>query len=200
MEKPAPSEHPIHPLIAQRWSPRSFSQQPVDPEALVTLFEAARWSASCYNDQPWNFLVATQEDPAYQKLFECLVPANQVWVKHAPVLGSAIAQTTFKRNGKPNDWALYDLGQAMATLAIQATSMGLFVHQMAGFDPEKLIQTFHLDPIFKPMVLFVIGYPGDPETLPTDLQTSEVGPRSRYPLSQFVFSEAWGQPGGFLFS
>jgi nitroreductase len=199
MEKPAPSERPIHPLIAQRWSPRSFSDQPVAPETLGALFEAARWSASCFNDQPWNFLVATQADPGYQKLFECLVPANQGWAKQAPVLGAAIAQTTFKHNGKPNDWALYDLGQAMATLAIQATSMGLFIHQMAGFDSEKLMQAFHLDPIFKPMALFVVGYPGDPERLSADLQVSERGSRSRYPLTQFVFSEAWGQPAGFLF-
>ncbi|MEN9204700.1 MAG: nitroreductase family protein [Thermostichales cyanobacterium SZTDM-1c_bins_54] len=199
MEKVAPAAHPIHPLIAQRWSPRSFSSTPVAPEVLAQVLEAARWAASCYNDQPWIFIVARREQPQlYQKALACLVPFNQAWAQSAPVLMIALAQKTFKHNGKPNDWHEYDLGQAVATLCLQATALGLQVHQMAGFEPETVIRTFHVPDHVVPKVMIALGYPGDPAHLPEDLRERELAPRSRYPLSSFVYGETWGSPAEFV--
>ncbi|MEE3718981.1 nitroreductase family protein [Tumidithrix elongata RA019] len=194
MEKPAVTDFEIHDAIAQRWSPRAFDRKPVEAEKLNKLFEAARWSASCFNDQPWNFIVATQTDTiAYQQLLDCLVPANIVWAQAAPVLILAVARKAFKHNGKPNDWAEYDCGQAVATLSVQATSMGLVLHQMAGFMADKAIATFKLPENFKPMAAIALGYPGELSSLPPDLQAKETATRDRYPLSSFVFTGEWGK-------
>ncbi len=198
MEKPAVTDHEILPSIAQRWSPRAYASTPVEAEKLCSLFEAARWSASCFNDQPWNFIVATKvETLAYQQILECLVPFNQAWAQAAPVLIVAIASQNFKHDGKPNAWGEYDLGEAVATLAVQATSMGLQMHQMAGFEPEKVISTFKLPAHFKPMASIALGYPGEVSSLPPDLQERETAARSRHPLSSFVFTGEWGQPASF---
>lgn len=198
MEKVAHPDHPILPLITQRWSPRTFSPQPLGSDTLASLFEAARWSASSYNAQPWSFFVATQDQPeAYQKLLDCLIPFNQAWAKQAPVLVAIIAQLNFKHNGKPNGWAHYDAGQSAAILSLQATSMGLFVHQMAGFEPDKVTQLLSLSEEFQPAAMMAIGYPGDPASLPAELQEQELAPRIRQPLSSFVFAGSWGQPAPF---
>ncbi len=202
MEKPAVTNYEIHPLLAKRWSPRAFANTPVEIEKLRSLFEAAHWAASCFNDQPWNFIVATKSEPeAFQKILDCLVPGNSTWAQAAPVLIIAVAQTTFKHNNSPNKWGEYDLGQAAATLTIQAVSMGLFLHQMGGFDADKVIATFKLPENTKPMAAIALGYPGDPNSLSPDLQEKELAPRSlasRHPLSSFVFTGEWGSPSPFL--
>ncbi len=199
MDKPASTQYPILQTVADRWSPRAFSTQAVEPEKLCSVFEAARWAASCFNDQPWTFIVATQADSeAYQQLLNCLMPGNVVWAQQAPVLIAAIAQETFKHNSKPNGWAQYDLGQSVATLVLEATRLGLRAHQMAGFEPDKVISTFNLAPEFKPMAMVALGYAGDPNALPDDLKTKELAPRTRRDLSDFVFSGQWGHPAPFL--
>lgn len=199
MEKPAVTDHEILPLIAKRWSPRSFASTPVEPEKLCSLFEAARWSASCFNDQPWSLIVATQADTVnYQKLLDCLVPGNQAWAQAAPVLMLVLAQKTFKHNGSPNQWGEYDTGQAIGTLAVQATSMGLFLHQMGGFEADKAIAAFKLPEHVKPMAAAALGYAGEISNLPPDLQEKELTPRSRHPISSFVFTGEWGKPTSFV--
>ncbi len=199
MEKIASADHPIHPLIAQRWSPRAFSNTPVPRDVLAQVLEAARWAASCYNDQPWMFVVARQDQPDfYQKVLECLVPFNQSWAKSAPVLMIGLAQKTFKHNGKPNDWHEYDLGQAVANLCVQATALGLQVHQMAGFDPAAVVSTLAVPETVTPKVMIALGYPGDPAQLPEDLREKELAARSRYPLTSFVYGPTWGSPADFL--
>lgn len=199
MHKPASTNHPILPVIADRWSPRAFQSRLVSRDALCSLFEAARWSASCFNDQPWTFFVATHEDPqGYARVLDWLVPFNQDWAKQAPVLMAGIARTAFRHNGKPNDWAIYDLGQAVATLSVQATHLGLHLHQMAGFDAEKVTGSLNLDEHHKPVVMLALGYIGDPDTLPEGLQKKEREPRERLPLSEFVFAEDWGKGASFL--
>lgn len=199
MEKPAITDHQIHPLIAQRWSPRAFDSKLVETEKLAQLFEAARWSASCFNDQPWTFIVATKDDTVnYQKLLDCLVPANVVWAQVAPVLGLVVAQKNFKHNGKPNSWGEYDAGQAAATLALQATALDLVTHQMGGFDAAKAIATFNIPETARPIAAIAIGYAGDTSNLPPDLQERETAPRDRQPLSSFVFTGEWGSSATFV--
>src|SRR5262245_60647726 len=107
MERPAPTDHPIHELLARRWSPRAFDARPIEPEKLSSLFEAARWAPSSFNEQPWSFLLARREEPAsFARMLECLVDANQAWAKDAPVLILTVARLRFTRNGAENRHAL----------------------------------------------------------------------------------------------
>jgi nitroreductase len=129
--------------------------------------EATRCTASCHNEQPWYFIVVTQENPTeLNQLLSCLVEANQVWVKHAPVLMIAVAKLNFEKNGNPNCHAFYDVGAAVCTLTIQATSLRLFVHQMGGFEASKTRELYNIPEGYEPITAIAIGYPGDPQTLP----------------------------------
>jgi nitroreductase len=199
MNKPATVDHPIHELIRERWSPRAFSDKPIPAAVLRSLFEAARWSPSSSNEQPWAFIVATKEDSAtHAKLLSTLVEANQTWARNAPVLAIAVSELVFARNGRPNRNAFYDTGAAVAHLTTQATAHGLFVHQMAGFDPQKAIEVFSIPAGWEPIAAFVIGYPGDIQSLPETLRERELAARTRKPLTEFVMSGNWGQPASFL--
>ena len=199
MHKPAVTDHPVHEFIRERWSPRAFSEKPVPAEVLRSLFEAARWAPSSNNEQPWAFIVATKEDhEAHAKLVSTLVEFNQVWAKHAPVLAIAVSELAFARNGHPNRNAFYDTGAAVSGLTAEAISRGLLVHQMAGFDPQKAIELFSIPAGWEPIAAFVIGYPGDPQSLPETLRDRELAPRTRKPLADFVMSGNWGQPAPFL--
>ena len=199
MQKPAPAQHPIHDLLRHRWSPRAFSGKPVSPDILRSLFEAARWAPSSSNEQPWAFLVATRDDPQnHAKMLSTLVEFNQAWAQHAPVLAIAVAEMAFERTGKPNRNAFYDTGAAVADLSLEATSRGLFVHQMAGFDPHKAIELFEIPSGWEPIAAFVIGYPGDLESLPEKLREREIAPRERKPLANFVMTGSWGKTAAFV--
>jgi len=191
MEKPADTTREIHDLIRRRWSPRAFADTPVDPQTLEVLFEAARWAPSCFNDQPWEFLVAEQDGDStfHQQLLMALVEDNRVWAKHAPVLGCSIARTEFNFNGKPNDHARHDVGLAMENLVLEALNQGLYVHQMAGFDPDTVREEFSLPDNREPVAMFALGYPGDPEQLPEELAEAERSSRERKSRDQFVFTE-----------
>ncbi len=195
--KSAPVDYPVHELIASRWSPRAFDpQRSVTETQLCQVLEAARWSASCSNEQPWQFLVTTHNDrDAYAKLLGCLVPANAVWAQNAPVLLLVLARTTFQRNDNPNNWAWYDAGQAVASLVIQATALGLVAHQMAGFDPELAVTQFNIPATVCPIAVIALGYGADPSTLPSpELQERERAPRTRLQLAEFTFGNQWGIP------
>ncbi|HXH67588.1 MAG TPA: nitroreductase family protein [Candidatus Limnocylindrales bacterium] len=199
MHNPAPTQHPVHDLIKHRWSPRAFSGQPIPPEILRSLFEAARWAPSSSNEQPWAFLVATSHDKEnHARMLSTLVEFNQGWAKHAPVLAIAVSEMAFAKTGKPNRNAFYDTGSAVAHLSMEATSRGLFVHQMAGFDPHKAIELFEIPTGWEPISAFTVGYPGDPETLPDTLRQRELAPRERKTLDSFVMSGHWGNPASFL--
>ena len=199
MHNPAKTDYPVHDLIQNRWSPRAFSDNPVSPETLRSLFEAARWAPSSSNEQPWAFIVGTKDDlETHSKILSTLVEFNQGWAKHAPVLAIAVSQMEFARNKTPNRNAFYDTGAAVAHLTAEATSRGLFVHQMAGFDPQKAIEVFHIPKGWEPIAAFAIGYPGDPNALPDKLRERELAPRSRKPISEFVMSSDWGHPAKFL--
>ncbi len=199
MHNPAASEHPLHALNQNRWSPRAFADKPVADDVLRSLFEAARWAPSSNNEQPWAFIVATKADhTSFANVLSTLVEFNQSWAKHAPVIGIAVSEMEFARNQHPNRNAFYDTGAAMAYLTIEATARELYVHQMAGFDPHKAIEQLHIPKGWEPIAAFVLGYGGDPGSLPEQLRDRELAPRSRKPLSEFVMSGTWGHPADFL--
>ena len=194
-KRPAPAAAPIHDLISNRWSPRAFDARAVEPEKLRSLFEAARWAASSYNAQPWSFIVATKDDPEnFKRVLETFVEFNQGWAKNAPVVGLSVAAHKMPHDGSQNRHAFHDVGQAATTLALQATALGLQVHQMAGIIPDKARQIFSIPPDYEAVAGFAIGYPGHPMTLPEGrLRDTETGVRQRKPVSEFVFAGKWGQ-------
>jgi nitroreductase len=195
MEKTAETQVPIHDLHRRRWSPRAFLDLPVEPDKLLSLFEAARWAASASNEQPWAFLVATRQEPEnYAAMLGVLVEFNRGWADKAPVLILTLAHTQFEKDGKPNRHAFYDLGQAVANLSLQATSLGLEAHQMAGFNAETARESFHVPAGWEPVSVIALGYPGSPDSLPEKLRQREISQRTRKPLESFVFTGAWGHP------
>jgi nitroreductase len=195
MEKRAKTEHPIEDVIARRWSPRAFEERRVEPEKLKSLLEAARWAPSSNNEQPWRFIVASKADAPteHERLVACLVEGNRKWAFRAPILMLSVASLNFEDDGKPNRHAYHDTGMAVANLLLQATALGLQVHQMAGFDVQKARETCLIPTGFDPVAMIVLGYPGDPAILPDYLREREMKPRERQPISDFVFSMKWGQ-------
>lgn len=194
-KKIAETIFPIHEIIGRRWSTRAFSDLPVEPEKLVTILEAARWAASSANEQPWAFLVATKDDPKnHEALAGVLVDSNRTWAEKAPVLILAFAHTQFSKNGNPNRYAFHDVGQAVANLSLQATALGLKVHQMGGFRAEAAQERFAVPADWQPVSVIALGYPGDPESLEEKLREREIAQRQRKPLDTFVFSGSWGHP------
>ena len=182
-------------VIRERHSPRVFTARQVTPQELERLFEAARWAASCFNEQPWQFVFATRDDgEGFVDILSTMVPFNQGWAKGADVVGIAVARDTFRQNGKPNGWAGYDTGAAMAQLAAQATAEGLVVHQMGGFDPAKAREVLRIPEGFTPMAAFAIGEAGDPASLPPEVAAKEV-PSERRPAAEFLFRGRWGAGG-----
>jgi len=195
MQKMAETQAPIHELIGRRWSPRAFSDRPVEPDKLLSLFEAARWAASASNEQPWAFLVATRQDSKnYEEMLNVLVDSNRSWANKAPVLIQTFAHTRFEKDGRSNRHAFYDLGQAAANLSLQATALGLMTHQMAGFNVEASREHFAVPDGWEPVSMIALGYPGDPESLTEKLREREIAQRRRKPLESFIFSGAWGHP------
>ena len=194
LQKPAETAAPIHDLLRHRWSPRAFDSRPVEPEKLRALFEAARWAASSYNAQPWFYIVATKDDPEnYKRVLDSFVEFNQGWAKNAPVVALSVARMKFEHNGEPNNHAFHDVGQATANLALEATNLGLQIHQMAGILPEKARQIFNIPAGYEAVAGIAIGYPGNPESLPDHLRQREMAPRERKPVASFVFTGSWGK-------
>jgi nitroreductase len=166
----------------------------IEPEKLRSLLEAARWAPSSYNEQPWSFIVATKDGPEeHGRLLSCLVEGNVRWAQHAPVLMLSVATLAFERNQKPNRHAFHDVGLAVENLVIQGMTLGLFVHQMAGFHVNKAREEYGIPEGHEPVAAIAIGYLGDPGRLPDDLRERELAPRTRKPMESFVFSGRWGQ-------
>ena len=182
-------DHPIHALFIKRSSPYAFDPaRPVDAATVQSLFEAARWTMSSYNAQPWRYIVGVRGDgtDTWEKVHACLVEGNQPWAKHAPVLALGLAKTTFDHNGKPNAAAEHDLGAASAFLTLEAVSRGLCVHQMIGIEPDKVIATFAPGPDIKPLTGLAIGYQGEPGLIPAAYAERDRQPRTRLAQSQFL--------------
>ena len=184
----------IHPLITKRRSIVSFTKHRLSNEDLLLLFEAAKWAPSSYNIQPWRFLYAHNEDSdEFRKFYGLLDPANQEWAGNASVLALSVAETISRYKGRPNRFAFHDLGMAVGNMLIQATSMGLYVHQMGGYDVEKAREIFHIPEDFEPAAMIAIGYRGEIDNLPVNLRRKELAVRKRNELENFVFKADWGK-------
>lgn len=196
--KPAPSSVEIHPLIQDRWSPLSFRPEPLTKLQIQQLCEAARWAPSSYNDQPWSFLMAPRDDEIeFSRLLSCLADANQVWAQHAGLLVLAIARTTLTRNGHPNRFGMHDTGMATIQLVLQAEAMGLKAHLMGGYNAAQARAIYEIPESFEPAAVMAIGFPGEVEKLPSELQQRERSERSRRSLDQMIFTGKFEQPFRF---
>lgn len=181
----------IHDLLRKRRSTRAFQARPVEREKLRRLFEAARWAPSSSNEQPWRFIVATQEHPEdFAALLGTLAEGNRVWAQYAPVLVISVTKK-LKGDGRDNRHAFYDVGQAVTSLILQAVEEGLLARQMGGFSPDKAREVLNIPEGYEAVSVIALGYPGDPANLPEDVRAKESAARTRKPLSEIVFGGAW---------
>lgn len=181
----------IHDLLRRRRSTRAFQTRPVEREKLQRLFEAARWAPSSSNEQPWRFIVATQDRPEeFSALLSTLGEGNRVWAQYAPVLVISVAKK-LKGDGRDNRHAFYDVGQAVTSLILQAVEEGLLARQLGGFSPDKAREALNIPEGYEAVSVIALGYPGDPASLPEEVLVKEKTPRTRKPLSEIVFGGAW---------
>ena len=198
-EKTASPDYPIHEPLAARWSPYAFEDRRVPEADVRSLFEAARWAPSSFNEQPWRYLVATQDDPEpFQRLLSCLVEGNQIWAKAAPVLALGVVSLRFALNAQDNRAAVHDLGLAAGNLLVEATVRGLLVHQMIGILPDQAREIYGIPEGFEAWTGLAIGYKGDPTSLPARLRERDLAPRQRKHQREFVFSGRWENPSSLV--
>jgi nitroreductase len=185
----------IHPLLKTRYSPRAFLDKQIPIDVLMRVFEAARWSPSCNNDQEWFYIVGRKnEGPDFDRICSVLKEGNRRWACAAAVLAMLCGRKTFSSGTAPNKWYAYDCGQSAAHLTFQAAAEGIMVHQMAGFEPEKTVSEFSIPEGFAPLAAIAMGYAGEVSILPPDLAAREIAERTRRPQAEFVFGAAWGKP------
>jgi nitroreductase len=187
-------DHPVEPLFVARWSPRAMSSEPLTHEEMLTLFEAARWAPSTYNEQEWRFLYARRETPQWSVFFDLLVEGNRAWCRQAALLVVILAHKVFSKNGKPNPVHLFDSGCAFENLALQGTAMGLVVHGMQGFDFDKARTVLGVPDDYAVAAMFAAGRPGDPKELAQHLQERET-PSDRKPVKQIICEGAFAFGG-----
>lgn len=173
-------------IIEKRWSPRAFSNNALEAKEVKQIFTAASWAASANNEQPWSYIYALNGTSGFENLWNCLSEGNKPWTKNVPLIFVALYRTTFKRNGKPNPWALHDLGMANSQLLLQAASHDIYGHLMAGFDADKTKQVLELDVDLVPACFGVLGYLGDPDSLEEPYKSREKAERTRIGISEFV--------------
>jgi nitroreductase len=183
-----PARTALHPLLADRRSPRAFAAaHELDDTALTALLEAARWAPSANNSQPWRFGVARRGEPAFDALFEALMPGNQLWAGNASAL-VLVAATDVDSTGRPMRWARYDTGQAVAHLTVQAQAQGLVVHQLGGFEPAAAARAFALPDGATPVVVVAVGVHDPDVALPEPLAERERAPRVRRALEELMLT------------
>lgn len=178
-------DHPVERLFVDRWSPRSFLPEPMPESDLLTLFEAARWAPSSYNNQPWRLLYARRGRPEWPLFFDLLEEGNKAWAKNAAVLVLFVSNTKFDHNGKPSVTHSFDCGAAWQNLALQATLLGYVVHGMQGFDTRKAPGVLDIPADFQVEAMVAVGKQGPKEALPPEIQARE-NPNSRRPITETV--------------
>jgi nitroreductase len=196
--KHAPVSTGVEDLILKRWSPRSFTDKTISSADLTKIFTAASWAASSNNEQPWRFLIGRKGDDTYAKILDSLVEFNQQWARTAPVLLISAGKKTFApkepgKPGAPNHYALHDTGAASATMSLEAIALGIHTHGMGGIDRDKARAHFNIPEDFEVGAAWALGYLGDPSVLSGSQQVAETSPRTRKPLSDFLFN-GWDQP------
>lgn len=193
-QKLASPDRAVHDWIRVRWSPYAFSPREVSSQDLLALFEAARWAPSSYNEQPWRYIIATRDQSEqFDTVISCLAEGNRPWARRAPVVGIGMTRVVFERNGEPNRAAVHDLGLASAFLTLEATSRGLYVHQMIGILPERVRLVYQLPDDVEPYTGLAIGYLGDPDGLEEPYRQRDLAARTRRPLASFLFSGRYGE-------
>jgi nitroreductase len=175
----------INSIILNRWSPRSMTGEELDNDTLMSLFEAARWAPSSFNNQPWRFIYAKRNTKYWDTIFDLLVESNKVWAKNAGILIVVISNKNFEYNGKFSITHQYDAGAAWENLALEATSRGLIAHGMQGFDYQKARDRLEIPEDFDVMAMIAIGKKGPKENLPPNLQQKE-NPNDRKPLNEII--------------
>ena len=184
---------PIQDTIQARWSPYGFSPQTLPASELRAVFEAARWSPSSYNEQPWRFIAARREDgELFDRLLGCLVEFNRGWAQHASALALGIVVRDFANRDARNPAAEHDLGLATAHLMLEAAARGLATHGMIGIDPARAREAFSIPDGFDPLTAIALGYVGEPPGFPDKLRDRDAAPRERKALAEFVFGDEWG--------
>lgn len=181
-------------LLDQRWSRRSFSDQPLTGKEIGEIFDAGRQVASCYNEQPWRIILAGKEDNHYQDLFDCLVEFNQKWCKTAPCLAVALGKLKFDKNGKENRHAFHDVGAFLSVASLRAMELGIYTHEMAGFSADKVREKLNIPDGYEPITMFTLGRPGNEDELPQQIAEKENPNSSRNGINTFLFSGEWGDP------
>lgn len=176
----------MHPLIGERYSPRAFTDRDISADELQLLLEAARLAPSSLNEQPWRFLVVRQGQEGHAEMLAAMNTSNRIWADKAPVLMLTLTRPRLVRNELENPHAWHDLGLAVMQLTIQATAIGIGVHQLGGFDPEKARTSFNIPAEFDLVSMIVLGFPGDPDQLPEKLRERELSRSVRKPLAEFV--------------
>jgi nitroreductase len=181
----------LHEILRDRWSPRAYSDRAIEPEKLHSIFESARWAASCFNEQPWRFVTATRDDAAgFARVLSLLVEKNQEWAKSAWLIGFTAGKKTFTHNGSPDRYGFYDVGAAGACLAIEATAIGLQAHFMGGFDIARARAEFGVPEDFEVGAAFTVGYVPEGAVPPPT--------RQRKPLAEIAFGTEWGKAADFV--
>jgi len=185
-QKKAKTIFPVLELLRERWSPRSFAPDPISEIQMNTLLEAASWSFSASNLQPWYYYYSHRGTSGFDTMLSCLAPGNQVWAKNAAVLMVSLAKK-YREPGKPNIWSKHDLGAANMSLVLQAQSMNIHGHLMAGFDSGKIVETIGIDAsAYEPVACIALGYRGDPEKLDSPLRERELEVRTRKPITEIA--------------
>jgi nitroreductase len=187
---------PIHPLLASRWSGVAFDpDRPIGEDELRSMIEAARWAPSAFGDEPWRFVVCNKatSPESWRRAFECLGEGNKAWCENVPVLLLVCHDTALTRNDKPNPWAQYDAGAASVSLALQAASLGIMVHQMAGFDTEAAREVFNVPERYIPLVMVAAGYQVAEVNIAERFVDRENGSRARNPIGESFFAGTWGE-------
>jgi nitroreductase len=198
IRKPAETLQPIHELLAQRWSGRAFQpERALTPAEIVTLSEAARWAPSCFNDQPWRYILWDRfgDDDSWQQAFDCLSEGNRAWVQDTSLLMVACADSEFAaRPGRPNRFGQYDTGAASMAICLQASAMGLMAHQMAGFDAKRLRATFAIPDRYEIMAMIAVGAPVEScDAIRDAIRERELAPRTRKVVGEHFFAGKWGR-------
>jgi nitroreductase len=187
--KTAKTDHPINGLIAKRWSARAFSTRPVEKSKLLSILEAARWAPSSRNEQPWRYIVFTNENPEKLKQAQSVLKDINNYAKRAPILICAISLKTYNVNKSNNRLHFHDLGAANENMFLESFNQGLIMHEMGGFDVQKAKEVFNIPEEFEMGIMIAIGYQGTYDVLPESLVKKASIPRERKSLSEIAFLE-----------
>src|ERR687884_1725437 len=190
--KPAETDHPINELIAKRWSARAFSTRAVERSKLLSILEAARWAPSSRNEQPWRYIVFTNDNPEMLKKAQSVLKEINDYAKRAPILICAITKKTYSDNGNYNRLHFHDLGAANENMFLEAFNQGLIMHETGGFDVQKAREVFNIPEDFEAGIMIAIGYQDIHQVLPESLRQKAHLPRQRKPLSEIAFLEELG--------